>query len=26
MAPHNPGNVIADAAMTVIARMAARQR
>lgn len=26
MAAHNPGNVIADAAMTVIARMAARQR
>ena len=26
MAAHNPGNVIADAAITVIARMAARQR
>jgi len=26
MSPNNPGNVVADAAMTVIARMAARQR
>ncbi|WP_267388489.1 DNA polymerase III subunit delta [Sphingomonas sp. GC_Shp_3] len=26
MLPNNPGNVVADAAMTVIARMAARQR